>query len=65
MSSESCPKLGKAVPHLELFMSAWEKTAEETPHLKPFIDVGLKWANKYYKRIDDTRAYVVAMCKFT
>ncbi|OJA12309.1 hypothetical protein AZE42_10247 [Rhizopogon vesiculosus] len=61
MSSESHPRLGRAVPHLELFMSAWEKKAQKIPHLKPFIDVGLKWAEKYYKRMDDTCAYVVAM----
>lgn len=65
MSSESRPRLGNAVPHLELFMTAWEKKAEEIPRLKPFIDVGVEWAKKYYTRMDDTRAYVVAMCKFT
>lgn len=65
MSSESRPKLGKAIAHFELFMTAWEKKAERTPRLKPFIDVGLEWAKKYYTRMDNTRAYVVAMCKFT
>jgi hypothetical protein len=52
MSSESRPRLGSAVPHLELFMTAWEKKAEETPRLQPFIDVGLEWAMKYYKCMD-------------
>ena len=65
MSSESRPRLSSAVPHFELFMTAWENKAQETPRLQPFIDVGLKWAKKYYKRMDNTRAYVVAMCKFT
>jgi hypothetical protein len=65
MSSESRPKLGKAVAHFELFMTAWEKKAEQIPRLKPFIDVGLRWATKYYKRMDNTKAYVIAMCKFT
>jgi hypothetical protein len=46
-------------------MTAWENKAKATPRLKPFIDIGLKWAEKYYKRMDDTRAYVIAMCKFT
>ena len=65
MSSESHPSLGGVVPHLELFMTAWENKVKATPRLKPFIDIGLKWAEKYYKRMDDTRAYVIAMCKFT
>lgn len=46
-------------------MTAWESKANKTPRLRPYIDVGLKWAKKYYKRMDNTRAYVVAMCRFS
>jgi hypothetical protein len=63
MSGESCPLLSGAIPAFELFMTRWEKLQKERPRLKRFIDNGLEWAYKYYKRMDRTRAYVIAMCK--
>jgi hypothetical protein len=63
MSAESMPVLSGAVPSFEIFMTRWEKLHDTCPVLRPWIDVGLKWANKYYKRMDDTDAYVVAMCE--
>jgi hypothetical protein len=62
MSSESLPRLGSAVPCFELFMSAWEMLGATHPCVKPWTDVGLEWATKYYQRMDNTRAYVIAMC---
>lgn len=44
-------------------MSKWEMFANKRPWLKQFVDEGLKWAMKYYNRLDKTTAYVVAMCK--
>jgi hypothetical protein len=44
-------------------MTAWEKLRQTNKRTKPFIDVGLHWANIYYNRMDNTRAYVIAMCK--
>jgi hypothetical protein len=63
MSAESMPVLSGAVPSFEIFMTRWEKLRTKYPELKPWVDVGLKWAEKYYTRMDDTDAYVVAMCK--
>ena len=63
MSSESRPVLSRAVPAFELFMTAWENLRDSNKHMKPFILVGLYWANHYYGRMDNTRAYVIAMCK--
>jgi hypothetical protein len=63
MSSETLPRLGSAVPCFELFMSAWETMGTKNPRVAPWIDVGLKWVTQYYKCMDDTRAYVIAMCK--
>ena len=63
MSSESQPILSRAVPAFELFMSAWEKLGDDNKRIDPFIQVGLYWANRYYGRMDNTRAYVIAMCK--
>jgi hypothetical protein len=65
MSGERLPSLCYAVPCFELFMTAWEVLAKGNPRFEPFIAVGLEWATKYYERMDNTRAYVVAMCKFT
>lgn len=45
-------------------MSAWETLGSTIPRMKPWTDIGLKWATKYYKRMDETRAYVIAMCEF-
>jgi hypothetical protein len=63
MSSESLPRLGSAVPCFELFITAWEALGTSVPRVKPWTDVGLEWATKYYKRMDNTRAYVIAMRK--
>jgi hypothetical protein len=63
MSGESTPLLSGAIPSFELFMTRWEKLKEDKPHLGQFIDKGLESAYKYYKRMDRTRVYVIAMCK--
>jgi hypothetical protein len=63
MSSETLPILSRAIPDFEIFMTEWEKFAADYPALKFWIDIGLHWAKKYYKRMDDTDAYVVTMCK--
>jgi len=63
MSAESMPVLSGAVPSFEIFMTRWEKLRDTFPLLKPWVDVGLQWAKKYYTRMDDTDAYAVAMCE--
>jgi hypothetical protein len=35
----------------------------KNPRIAPWIDVGLKWVTQYNKHMDDTQAYVIAMCK--
>ena len=63
MSAESMPVLSGAVPSFEIFMTQWERLRAEFPALKFWVDIGLEWAKKYYVRMDDTDAYVVAMCE--
>jgi hypothetical protein len=63
MSSESTPMLARTIIAFEEFMTAWEKVGKKYKKLKPWVDVGIHWATKYYKRMDDTKAYVVAMCE--
>lgn len=62
MSGESLPRLGGAVPSFELFMIAWQNMATMCPRLKGWIDEGLKWARKYYDRMDSNMTYIFAMC---
>jgi hypothetical protein len=46
-----------------MFMTDWERLAAQHELLRPWTEIGLQWAKKYYKRMDDTDAYVVTMCK--
>ena len=66
MRSSRCSqrkRLAGVIPMIENFMTKWETLAEKRLWLKPFIDEELKWAEKYYICLDNTMAYVVAMCK--
>lgn len=63
MAAEKTPILSGAVPAFELFMSRWEKLSMDHPHLKDLIKPGLDWAYMYYRRMDRTKAYIIAMCK--
>ena len=63
MSKEKNPILAGAIPTIEHFMTNWEWLAVKQPRLAPAIWASLKVANKYYQKMDDTQAYIVAMCK--
>ena len=60
---EKTPTLGNVIPQFELFMSLLEVLGSQSEELRPITDVGIKWATKYYQRIDDSQAYAIAMCK--
>jgi hypothetical protein len=64
MSSESTPILSRAIVHFEMFMTEWEKLGKRHIILRPWTQIGLEWATKYYIRMDETDAYIVTMCKF-
>ncbi|KAJ6545617.1 hypothetical protein B0H19DRAFT_955687, partial [Mycena capillaripes] len=67
MSSENTPILAGTIPAFELFMSAWETMkadedlAEE--NVASIITPGLNVAKSYYKKLGDSDAYIIAMCK--
>jgi hypothetical protein len=63
MSKERTPVLSGAIPSFEMFMTAWEQLGEKHPCLAPWTDIGIKWATVYYKRMDESPAYVIAMCE--
>lgn len=58
------PVLSRAIVHFEMLMTEWENLGKQHNILKPWTDIGLEWATKYYIRMDDTEVYVVTMCKF-
>ena len=45
-------------------MMQWEELDKEFPKLSCWIEVGLKWAKKYYNLMDDTNMYIVTMGEF-
>ena len=64
MSSESTLILSYAISDFEIFMTEWETLRSDYKTLELWTEIGLKWAKKYYVRMDETDAYVVTMCKF-
>jgi hypothetical protein len=63
MSSESTPVLSRAISNFKMFMTEWERLGEQHEMLQPWMEIGLRWAKKYYTRRDDTDTYVITMCK--
>jgi hypothetical protein len=62
LSKEETPVLAGTVPAFEIFLTKLETLAKVKPKLKDCIEEGLTFAKKYYRSMDDTGAYVVAMC---
>jgi hypothetical protein len=46
-----------------MFMTKWEKLADQNPRLAQFIKEGLRFAYIHYKKMDRTKAYIICMCK--
>lgn len=63
MSKERTPVLSGAIPAFEMFMTAWEQLGTAHPRLARWTDIGIDWATTYYKKMDDSPAYVIAMCE--
>ncbi|KAG5649092.1 hypothetical protein H0H81_006365 [Sphagnurus paluster] len=61
LNVEKTPTLSSVIPQFELFMMSLEELRKATPSLKEITDVGILWATKYYLRMDNSRAYAVAM----
>ena len=62
LSKEETPILAGTLPAFEIFLTKLETLAKVKPRLKNFIEEGLTFAKKYYRGMDDTGAYIVAMC---
>jgi hypothetical protein len=44
-------------------MTELEGLSKQYLILKPWTDIGMHWATKYYIRMDNMKAYIIAMCK--
>jgi hypothetical protein len=64
MSAEKVPTLSGAMPSFEMFMTAWENFSEKDARLSKWTSVGVGKAVEYYNKMDETHAYVIAMCEF-
>ncbi|KIL56314.1 hypothetical protein M378DRAFT_188580 [Amanita muscaria Koide BX008] len=60
MSAEKTPMLATSMVHFEMFMTNWETIGNSNPDLRQFTDIGLNWATKYYRRMDNSKAYLVS-----
>ncbi len=65
MSFEATPVLSRAIIYFEMLMTEWESLGEQHEVLKPWMEISLRWATKYYIKMDDTNIYIVTMCKFS
>jgi hypothetical protein len=63
MLDEKLPALASTIPGLERLISKWKQMASIHPDYAPWISEGLKYAAHYYRRLDDTRTHVIALCK--
>ena len=52
-----------AIIYFEMFMKDLETLGKKHELLRPWTSVALKWAYKYYRRMDDNDVYVVTMCE--
>jgi hypothetical protein len=66
MSAESTPVLAGAIPSFELFMSALQAMLADIElqqeNVGKFIQPGRVITTKYYNKMGDTDAYIIAMC---
>ena len=69
MSAENTPILAGAIPAFELFMTSWKAMMDDVDlqaeNIRKFIRPGLAIATKYYNRMGETDAYVIAMCEWS
>lgn len=63
LAGEKMPILAGVIPVFEVFMTKWENLIKKKPALKPYIEEGLIWAQKYYIQMDNTDVYIIGMCK--
>jgi len=64
MSFEKIPVLGNMLLTFKMYIIAWNALKTLKPHLKPFIEEGLKWVTQYYEKVQKNDTYTIAMCAY-
>ncbi|KAJ7208540.1 hypothetical protein GGX14DRAFT_395690 [Mycena pura] len=66
MAAENTPMLAITIPAFELFVNTWRTMCDDeelvAQNVTQFIEPGLAVADKYYNKLSDTDAYLIAMC---
>ena len=57
MLLESYPVLSTTIPAFKLFMTTWDDIAKRFDNLAHVVSSDSPKAVKYYKKMDDTKAY--------
>ncbi|KAH9928415.1 hypothetical protein B0H21DRAFT_670095, partial [Amylocystis lapponica] len=62
-SSDKVPTLHRVIPALEAMCTRWEKKLTKAKYaiFHPALEDGLAKLNKYYRKLDDSRVYVLSM----
>jgi hypothetical protein len=58
--------VGFAIPTLEFLQTSWEELLEDSNYVPVYagIKAGLANLKKWYRKVDDTNAYFICLCKF-
>lgn len=57
------PTLGRTIPVLEFLQESWDNMArhEKFSNVSDAISAGMENLNKWYRKVDDTDAYFIAL----
>lgn len=67
LAGQHVPTLCYSIQYMERFITAWEELPNKcgsvrAARIRPYVQVGVRWATKYYKKLDNSYAYVISMC---
>lgn len=66
MAKETTPTLCNAIRFMESWMTVWEDhqnlLAGEDHCAHDWVEEGLLWAKKYYRKMDDSKAFAISLC---
>lgn len=68
-ANERTPTLHFAIPLFEKLLTLWEELSNKKKSPRPnriekLVNIGLEWAVKYYKKLDNSQAYTITMCTY-
>lgn len=66
LARERVPTLTSAMQTMEFWITAWEvlgSQGERGERIAKFTALGIERASEYYSRLDQSTAYIIAMCE--